>query len=124
MAGAIFFLICLAGIVVIVAVKSRKIVAETKTVITKRDTILDLLKSILTVYAVIIGLSFLFTQCSGNDTDTYSATCTACNETYSYEGHEYGGWNQRNVKCIRMTNLCKECYEIYCWSIGRIPKDY
>lgn len=76
------------------------------------------------IFIAIIAILFFVYKGSSNDSDTYSATCTACNETYSYEGHEYGGWAQRNVKCIRMTNLCKECYEIYCRSIGKTPTDY
>ncbi len=78
----------------------------------------------LVVIALIIALIVGVTQCSGNNSNTYSATCQVCYKTYSYEGHEYGGLASRNVKCIRMTNMCKKCYESYCWSIGKTPKDY
>lgn len=64
----------------------------------------------LVVIALIIALIVGVTQCAGNDSDTYSATCQVCHKTYSYEGHEYGGLASRNVKCIRMTNMCKKCY--------------
>ena len=73
---------------------------------------------------IIIAILFVIVQCSDNDSDTYSATCQVCHKTYSYEGHEYGGISQRNVKCIKMTNMCKGCYESYCYSIGKTPKDY
>ena len=69
----------------------------------------------------ILSFMFCIVACGGSK---YSATCKACHTTYSYEGHEYGGWNQRNVKCINYTNLCKSCYSSYCYSIGKIPNDY
>ena len=81
--------------------------------------------TIITVVVVglIIALLFGYSQCS-NSVGEYSATCEVCHKTYSYEGHEYGSMAQRNVKCIRMTNMCKKCYEAYCWSIGKTPTDY
>lgn len=79
---------------------------------------------VLIVIAIIIGIALGTASSSGNNSDTYSATCQVCHKTFSYKGHEYGGLASRNVKCIRMTNMCKKCYESYCWSIGKTPKDY
>lgn len=74
------------------------------------------------VILIILVVILLASQCSKGKTDSYSATCTECGDTYSYEPHEYGGTAQRNVKCIRMTNLCLDCYHLYCWSIGKTPE--
>ena len=76
---------------------------------------------IIIIIGCIIFSIFIIMQCSSDD-DVYSATCKVCNKTYTYQAHEYGGIAQRNVMCIRKTNMCLDCYEIYCWSIGKTPE--
>lgn len=77
------------------------------------------------VILIVVLILWIIGSCSGSSEDkVYSETCGACGTTWSYEASEYGGTASRNVKCIRMTNLCKSCYNAYCYSIGATPKDY
>lgn len=72
--------------------------------------------------AVIAILIFAFSQCSKDDQKSKSETCHLCHKTFTYE--VYGDYNYRNVHCIRMNNMCIDCYEDYCWAIGKKPKEY
>lgn len=75
---------------------------------------------------ILLSLILVFIICfvGCTETKTYSATCKTCHKTYSYQGNEYGNLNSRNVKCIRATNMCKNCYENFCYATGRKPKNY
>ena len=51
-----------------------------------------------------------------------SETCSTCHKTYSYESHEYGGYDYNNVKSIRSRNMCERCYSNY--KYAQYAKDY
>lgn len=76
------------------------------------------------VFAGVVALLLLFSLCGCSGDKTYSATCELCNKTYSYDAAHYGNAASHQVKCIKMTNMCKKCYANYCAANGMTPEDY
>ena len=74
-------------------------------------------------FCLVLAIILILCSC-GDNNKTYSATCKTCHKTYSYEAVDYGNTASHEVKCIRMTNMCKKCYKNYCYAKGITPKDY
>ena len=76
----------------------------------------------ISIGAVILGL-LMFTQCGygGTSSSSYtssqpeSRSCKVCYREFT---------DSSNKKCIRETNMCKNCYYNYCCAIGETPTKY
>lgn len=80
--------------------------------------------TVIFVTIILVVLAILLVRCSNDSSNVSSqtATCKVCHRTYT--STVYGDYNYRNIHCIHMENMCINCYNNWCWAVGKKPKDY
>ena len=76
---------------------------------------------IICIILFVIGI-LLIPRHSSSSNSKNSATCPVCDKTFSYDDDEHGGYDYKNVKSIKYSNMCERCYNNY--KSAQYAKDY